>query len=129
MTSVAEARRHRLAAAMEEQGLDLLVIYGNAWQNDYLRYATDFGILEGEALALVRRDGATTLFVDSFIEAERASVETPEIEVVHAPAMLDDVDALLRRTSNSRIATAPKRLIPQRIAERSSEFGATDGTA
>jgi Xaa-Pro aminopeptidase len=126
--SVAEARRKRLAAAMAEQGVDLLVVYGNAWQNDYLRYATDFGILEGEALAVVRRDG-TTLYLDSGIETERAHVEAPGVEVVHAPSMLEDVEKLLERARNSRIATAPKRLIPQRIATRSHDLGFGDGTA
>ena len=40
-------------------GLDMLLVYGNAWQGDYLRYATDFGILEGQALALVGSDGTS----------------------------------------------------------------------
>jgi Xaa-Pro aminopeptidase len=128
MSAVAEARRQRLVNAMDEQDLDLLVIYGNAWQNDYLRYATDFGILEGEALAIVRRDG-TTLYLDSSIETERAHVEAPGVEVVHAPSMLEDVEKLLARAGNSRIATAPKRLIPQRIAARSHDLGFGDGTA
>ena len=127
MTTVAEARRKRLAEAMREQDLDLLVVYGNAWQNDYLRYATDFGILEGEALALVRRDGATTLYLDSDVEAERAGVEA-QVDVVHAPSMLEDVEAFLARAGNSRIGTAPKRLVPQRIAARSRDLGATDAT-
>src|SRR2546421_4275900 len=48
---IAAARRSRLAAAMAEEGVDMLVVYGNAWQGDYLRYATDYGILEGEGLA------------------------------------------------------------------------------
>jgi Xaa-Pro dipeptidase len=126
--SVAEARRKRLAAAMAEQGVDLLVVYGNAWRNDYLRYATDFGILEGEALAVVRRDG-TTLYLDSGIEAERASIEAPGIDIVHAPSMLKDVEMLLGRAGNSRIATAPKRLVPQRIAARTQDMGLGDGTA
>src|SRR2546430_7158950 len=39
-------RRARLAEAMADTGLDALLLYGNAWQNDYLRYAADFGILE-----------------------------------------------------------------------------------
>ena len=55
--AVAAARRKRLAQAMAEDGVDLLLVYGNAWQSDYLRYATDYGILEGEGLALVRGDG------------------------------------------------------------------------
>jgi len=65
---IAQQRRTRLIDAMAEAGLDLLVVYGNAWQNDYLRYATDFGILEGQALALVRSDGQVTLYLDSPLE-------------------------------------------------------------
>jgi hypothetical protein len=57
-SAIAAARRQRLTEAMRDEGVDLLVIYGNAWQGDYLRYATDYGILEGEALAIVRRTGA-----------------------------------------------------------------------
>jgi len=85
---IAEARRSRLTEAMMEQGVDILVVYGNAWQSDYLRYATDYGILEGEGLAIVRRGGNTTLFLDSPLEAERAEVETPGIEIIYAPTML-----------------------------------------
>jgi Xaa-Pro dipeptidase len=126
---IAQARRSRLAEAMVEQGVDLLVVYGNGWQGDYLRYATDYGILEGEGLAIVRRDGNTTLFLDSPLEAERAAVETPGIETIYAPAMLADVEALLERAGNSSIGTSPKRLIPQRLASRSKDFGIVDRTA
>ncbi len=126
---IAEARRNRLAEAMAEEGVDLLIVYGNAWQGDYLRYATDYGILEGEGLAVIRRDGNTTLFLDSPLEAERAAVETPGIESVYAPAMLADMEALLERAGNSRIGTSPKRLIPQRLAARSKDLGISDRTA
>jgi Xaa-Pro dipeptidase len=126
---IAEARRSRLAQAMAEDGVDILVIYGNAWQSDYLRYATDYGILEGEGLAIVRRDGKTTLFLDSPLEAERAEVETPGIEIIYAPTMLADVEALLERAGNSRIGASPKRLMPRRIASRSKELGIADRTA
>ena len=105
---IAAARRSRLAEAMAEEGVDLLVVYGNAWQGDYLRYATDYGILEGEGLAIVRRDGTTTLFLDSPLEADRAAVETPGIETIYAPAMLAEVEALLERAGNSRIGTSPE---------------------
>jgi Xaa-Pro dipeptidase len=126
---IAAARRNRLAEAMAEEGVDLLVVYGNAWQGDYLRYATDYGILEGEALAVIRRDGNTTLYLDSPLEAERAEVETPGIECIYAPAMLADVEAQLGRAGNSRIGTSPKRLMPQRLASRSNDFGISDRTA
>src|SRR5258705_4459031 len=126
---IAAARRQRLAQAMAEENVDLLVVYGNAWQSDYLRYATDYGILEGEGLAIVRRDGTTTLFLDSPLEAERAEVETPGIEILYAPAMLADVETLLERAGNSRIGAAPKRLMPQRLASRSKDLGIGDCTA
>ena len=67
---------------MQESGLDVLLVYGNAWQGDYLRYATDFGILEGQALAIVRGDGHVTLYVDSALEADRAALDCPGIETV-----------------------------------------------
>ena len=31
-------RKKRLMAAMADAGLDMLLVYGNAWQGDYLRY-------------------------------------------------------------------------------------------
>jgi len=127
--TIAEARRKRLAEAMVEQGLDLLVVYGNAWQSDYLRYATDYGILEGEGLAVVRRDGATTLYLDSPLEADRAEVETSGIEVVSAPNMLADVEAVLERAGNSHIGSGPKRLLPYRLARRAQDLAIGDATA
>src|SRR5258705_9673924 len=126
---IAGARRNRLVEAMSEEGVDLLVVYGNAWQGDYLRYATDYGILEGEGLAVIRRDGNTTLYLDSPLEAERAAVEAPGIDSIYAPSMLADVEALLERAGNSRIGTSPKRLMPQRLASRSKDFGISDRTA
>ena len=126
---IASARRKRLAEAMHDEGVDLLVIYGNAWQGDYLRYATDYGILEGEALAIVRRTGETTLYLDSPLEADRAAIESPGVDVVFAPAMLADVEALLERAGNSRLASAPKRLLPRRIASRADDLNIVDRTA
>jgi Xaa-Pro aminopeptidase len=129
MSAIAAARRKRLSEVMADEGVDVLVVYGNAWQNDYLRYATDYGILEGEGLAVVRRNGETTLFLDSPLEADRAAVEAPGIDVVFAPSMLADVEALLERTANSRLASAPKRLLPRRLAARTDDLSIADGTA
>src|SRR5262249_2128815 len=112
------ARRARLAEAMAEAGLDALVLYGNAWQGDYLRYATDFGILEGQALAIARRDGEVTLYLDSPLEAERAALECPGVIVVLAPDLAAKADDALSRLRNQRIGGAPFRLLPRRIAAR-----------
>ena len=129
MSAIATARRKRLSEAMDAEGLDLLVVYGNAWQSDYLRYATDYGILEGEGLAVVRRGGETTLYLDSPLEADRAAVEAPGIAVAFAPSMLADVEALLERARNSRLASAPKRLLPRRLAARAQDLAIADHTA
>ncbi len=127
--SIARARRRRLIEAMTDDGVDVLLVYGNAWQADYFRYATDYGILEGEGLALVRSDGALTLYLDSPLEAERAEVEVSDIDIVHAPAMLTEVEAALEHARHSRIGAAPGRLMPHRLAARGRELGIADCTA
>ncbi|MGH6768627.1 MAG: M24 family metallopeptidase [Xanthobacteraceae bacterium] len=124
---VFDDRKRRLLREMTADGIDVLVLYGNAWQNDYLRYATDFGILEGEALAIVSEDGVT-LYLDSAIEADRAQLECDGIEVVHAPDLLDRVDKALNRFNNRRIGAAPSRLIPRKIAARAGDLNLADRT-
>ena len=126
---IADERRARLIEAMAEAGLDSLVVYGNAWQCDYLRYATDFGILEGQALALVRGDGHVTLYLDSPLELDRAQLDCPGIEVIHAPDLVAEVDGALDRLRNQRIGAAPQRLIPRRIAARAKDLNLSDQTA
>src|SRR3977135_687022 len=126
---IADERRKRLIDAMQESGLDVLMVYGNAWQNDYLRYATDFGILEGQALALVRGDGQVALYLDSPLEVDRAQIDCPGLEVIHASALGGDGDGALDRVRNQRIGAAPQRLIPRRIAARRTDLNLSDQTA
>src|SRR3954470_11843262 len=126
---IADQRRKRLTDAMQESGLDVLLVYGNAWQGDYLRYATDFGILEGQALAIVRGDGHVTLYLDSPLEADRAALDCPGVEVVLAPDLVGEVEAALNRLRNQRIGAAPQRLLPRRIAGRAKDFNLSDQTA
>src|SRR5437016_13312081 len=126
---LANDRKARLIEAMAEAGLDLLVVYGNAWQMDYLRYATDARILEGQALALVRSDGQVTLYLDSPLEVDRAEIECPAIEVVHAESLVATVDAALNRFRNQKIGAAPMRLVPRRIAARAKDLQLADHTA
>jgi Xaa-Pro aminopeptidase len=114
---------------MTEAGLDALLVYGNAWQSDYLRYATDFGILEGQALALVRSDGHVALWLDSPLEVDRAGIDCPGLEVIHAPDLIAEVDHALDRLRNQRIGAAPQRLIPRRIAARAKDLNLSDQTA
>jgi Xaa-Pro dipeptidase len=125
---IADQRRKRLTDAMQESGLDVLLVYGNAWQGDYLRYATDFGILEGQALAIVRGDGHITLYVDSPLEADRAGLDCPGIEIVLAPDLVGEVDEALNRMRNRSMGAAPQRLLPRRIAARAADLKLTDET-
>jgi len=129
MRRVFADRHGRLVEAMANAGLDALVLYGNAWQGDYLRYATDFGMLEGQALAIARRDGEVTLYVDSPLEADRASLECAGIEVVFAPDLVAKVDAALDRLRNQRIGGAPFRLLPRRIAARAKDLNLGNETS
>ncbi len=121
-------RKKRLLEEMSRAGIDMLVIYGNAWQSDYLRYTTDYSILEGQALAFVRSDGHVTLYLDSPLEVDRAQIDTPAVEVVHAPQLVADVDAALDRFRNQRIGAAPYRLLPRRIAARAKDLALADKT-
>ncbi|HEY6258323.1 MAG TPA: Xaa-Pro peptidase family protein [Xanthobacteraceae bacterium] len=126
---LATERRTRLIDAMAEAGLDLLLVYGNAWQNDYLRYAADFGILEGQALALVRADGHLTLYLDSPFEVDRAEIDCADLEVIYAADLAGEVDRALDRFRNQRVGAAPHRLIPRRIAARREDLKLSDETA
>ena len=122
-------RRRRLAAAMAEAGIDEMVLYGNAWQGDYLRYATDFGILEGHGIALVAADGTVDLFVDSVVEAERAEAEVPDIRVAFAGDIAGAIGVRLDRIANHRLAAAPRRFLPKWLTDSERSFALDDGTA
>jgi Xaa-Pro aminopeptidase len=126
---IADERKKRLTDAMKDAGLDALLVYGNAWQGDYLRYSTDFGILEGQALAIVRSDGHITLYVDSALEADRAALDCPDVECVLALDLVGEVDRAMNRMRNQRIGAAPRRLLPRRIAARASDLNLSDETS
>jgi Xaa-Pro aminopeptidase len=125
---IADERKKRLTDAMKDAGLDALLVYGNAWQGDYLRYSTNFGILEGQALAIVRSDGHITLYVDSALEADRAALACPGVECVMAIDLVGEVDQAMNRMRNQRIGAAPQRLLPRRIAARSKDLNLSDET-
>lgn len=126
---VSEIRRKRLVAAMEAEGIDAVLLYGNAWQNDYLRYAVDFGILEGEGMALIGRDGEAMLFLDDVLEAERAGVECPDATIVHSDDIIGAVKSALARTGNRRLAAGPSRHLPYGIAREREALHFSDATA
>jgi Xaa-Pro dipeptidase len=126
---LSEERRRRLVAAMAEAGIAEMVLCGNAWQGDYLRYAADFGILEGHGIAIVAADGAVELYLDSAVEAERAEVEAPDLKVAFASDIARAVGARLDRVANHRLSAAPRRFLPKWLADRERSFALEDGTA
>ncbi|MFZ2139652.1 MAG: aminopeptidase P family N-terminal domain-containing protein, partial [Xanthobacteraceae bacterium] len=115
MMTLAQARRARLAAAMAARGIDAMVLYGNAWQGDYLRYAADFGILEGHGVAIVSSDGTTELHLDSATEAERAEAEVLGAVVCFDPDISGAVAARLVLLRNRHVAAAPRRFLPSAL--------------
>ncbi len=119
---LADERRQRLAAAMREAGIAQLVLYGNAWQGDYLRYGADFGILEGHGMALLSASGEVELFLDSATDAERAELEVPGIPVRFAADLAGAIGARLDRLANERLAAAPRRFLPRWLADPARSF-------
>ena len=103
---LAEERRQRLVAAMREAGIGHMVLYGNAWQGDYLRYGADFGILEGHGIALIAADGEVELFLASATDAERAELEAPQVKVHLAPDIARAVGVRLDRVANAHHETS-----------------------
>jgi Xaa-Pro dipeptidase len=129
MTPVHQERRRRLMAAMGEAGCDAVLVYGNAWQCDYLRYVTDFPPVEGEALALFFADGETRLFVESAADAARARVETPYADIVQCEDLTETVCSELGRLGNRTIASAPATLMPFGITGADAAKEIKDGTS
>jgi Xaa-Pro dipeptidase len=127
--TLAQARRQRLLTAMAADGIDEIVVYGNAWQGDYLRYVADFGILEGHGIAVIAADGATELFLDSVTDAERAEVEAPGVAVRLAGDIARAVGTRLDRVANHRLAAAPRKFLPAWLADAARSFAIQDGTA
>jgi Xaa-Pro aminopeptidase len=106
-----------------------LVLYGNAWQGDYLRYGSDFGILEGNGIALIPAVGNVELYLDSATDAERAEIEVPRVKVYFAANIAGAVGARLDRLANERIAAAPQRFLPRWLTDPARSFALNDATA
>lgn len=124
-----KARRAALQEAMERENVEVLVLFGNNWHADHLRYATDFGIQEGQGIALVRDDGAMTLILDNAAECERARAEAPTLDTVFALALVQEAKRQLARAGNHKIAAAPYHLLPYGLLHGEKDLRVTDGAS
>jgi Xaa-Pro dipeptidase len=120
-------RIDQLRRAMDAANVDGLLVYGNNWHADFLRYASDFGIVEGQGLALFERDGSVALLLDDPAEAERARTESSH-EVLLAADLVGTAKNLLLRGGNRRIAAAPYHLLPYGLVRDAELLRLSDGT-
>lgn len=109
-------RRARLAAAIASEAIDVLVVAGNPWRGDYLRFAADVTPVEGLVFALIEPGEQTRLLVESPVEAARFRVEHPSAEVRWSPALIEETAAAIRALEGRRVALAPASAVPYRLA-------------
>ena len=116
MTTLAAERRARLIDTMRSEGIDELVVCGTSWQEAYLRYVSDFGILEGNGLAILSVDGRCRLWLESVADWERALVEAKATEVHFARDMAKTIAPEIEAIANQKVAVMPRHLIPAWLA-------------
>jgi len=120
-------RRARLAAAMAAEGVDVLVVAGNPWRSDYLRYAADLTPTFGHVFALIEREGRVQVVAEHPLEAARFQAEQPDLRVSWSLSPIEAVETAARSFSRRRIALAPLAAIPYRLATGS--FGSSMSSA
>jgi Xaa-Pro aminopeptidase len=113
---IAQERLERVRALCAEQGWHTVLGYGNLWRCDFVRYLTDFALVEGHGVALLSDDGAVKLYLESPVEAERAAVEAPGCEVIWEPDLVSAVAREVGRAGNRSVGAAPMNLMPEGIA-------------
>lgn len=109
-------RRARLAAAMAAEGIDVLVVAGNPWRSDYLRYAIDVTPTEGQVFAFVGREGAERIITELPGEAAQFHSERPELKISWSPFPIEEAEAAIGSFGRRRVALAPLAAVPHRLA-------------
>lgn len=128
MTAIHAERQARLLAAMAADGIGAVLAYGNAWQVDYLRWVSDYSVLEGDAFAVVLDDGELHLIVEGPAEGARARAAAPAAEVEATDDLIGTVNALVAKLGNRQIAAAPKTLLPYGLMTAAAGDALEDGT-
>lgn len=114
--TLAQARQAHVRSAMRARGLDRLVLAGDAWRSDYLRYVLDVTPMEGLVLARFDLQGPLRLWASHPEEALRLRVQCPGAEVHYAErpdlALLASLDPATLSTTGA----APHWAMPQSLA-------------
>jgi Xaa-Pro aminopeptidase len=124
---LAKARRDRLIKAMNDEGVDAILVYGTSWQEAHLRYVSDFGILEGRGAIVVTSDGNSRLYLDSPVEAERASGETSGLEIKQVRDVARAIGDQFDKMANHKLVAAPRNLLPAWLMAKDRRFRIEDG--
>lgn len=115
-TPLRELRADRLRQVMAQAGWDAVLVAGDCWRSDYIRYAIDFTPMEGLALALVPREGAPQVFVEGPAEAARLRAEQPRLQVSWSRSPIALAEAALAGLDPKRVGLAPSHRMPLRLA-------------
>lgn len=127
--TIAQQRRERLLSEMQKAGIDAIIAFGTNWQEAYLRYVSDFCILEGSGVAVLTSDGDCRLVLDSLAEAERAQEEAASVDVTFSRELSRGVIATLEPFANQRLAAAPPHLMPGWLSAKATHLRIEDGSS
>ena len=116
-TNLHQARYAQIQSAMQTHGVDALLLAGNAWRSDYLRYAVDVTPMEGEAVALITLDNPPQLWVQHPAEADRIRAERSHLAVHHQADHQGAVLQAMGQWGHARWAAAPGSALPWGLAQ------------
>ena len=114
--SLRAERRARLAAAMAAEGIDVLVVAGNPWRSDYLRYAADLAPTDGQVFAFIDRQSKARVITELPSEAARFRAEQGDLEVSWSLSPIEEAEAAIGSYGSKRLALAPLAAVPYRLA-------------
>src|SRR6266571_216997 len=105
---------------MADEEIDILVVVGNPWRSDYLRFAADITPVEGQAFAFIDRDGPARIIVEHPAEAARFRSEQAELDVRWSLSAIEETEIAIRELGKRRIALAPRAAVLDRLMLRKS---------
>ena len=111
-----DQRCARVRHAMAQTGLDLLVVVGDAWRSDYLRFVVDVTPMEGVAMVALGRTGPNCVWVQHPAEAARWQQALPTAVVVCVADPAGAVLAHLAQVPASAVGLAPSQVAPLSLA-------------